>query len=132
MKRNTTEGEWRRPRPRKSMAGLASYDEAAWPYFNGRSAEIEELTRRIVDEPLTVLFGRSGLGKSSLLKAGVFPRLRELGFVPIYIRLHFRDAQLGLTEQVRAYFEQELREQRIEYPTGPPTSRCGSSSPRRL
>ena len=24
--------------------GLASYDEAAWPYFNGRSAEIEELT----------------------------------------------------------------------------------------
>jgi hypothetical protein len=99
--------------------GLASYDEAAWPYFNGRSAEIEELTRRIVDEPLTVLFGRSGLGKSSLLKAGVFPRLRELGFVPIYIRLHFRDAQLGLTEQVRAYFEQELREQRIEYPEWP-------------
>ena len=75
-----------------------------------------------------MLFGRSGLGKSSLLKAGVFPRLRELGFVPIYIRLHFRDAQLGLTEQVRAYFEQELREQRIEYPNGPPTSRCGSSS----
>jgi hypothetical protein len=99
--------------------GLASYDEAAWPYFNGRSAEIEELTRRIVDEQLTVLFGRSGLGKSSLLKAGVFPRLRELGFVPIYIRLHFRDAQLGLTEQVRAYFEQELREQRIEYPEWP-------------
>ena len=99
--------------------GLASYDEAAWPYFNGRSAEIEELTRRIVDEPLTVLFSRSGLGKSSLLKAGVFPRLRELGFVPIYIRLHFRDAQLGLTEQARAYFEQELREQRIEYPHWP-------------
>jgi len=100
--------------------GLASYDEAACQYFNGRNAEIAELTRRVVDEPLTVLFGRSGLGKSSLLKAGAFPQLRELGFIPIYIRLQFHKDQLELTAQVRAYFEQELCEQRIEYPNWSP------------
>ena len=41
-------------------------------FFSGRSSEIDELLRRIVDEPITVLFGKSGLGKTSLLKAGVF------------------------------------------------------------
>ena len=63
--------------------GLGSYDESARLYFNGRGEEITELARRVLDEPLTVLFGRSGLGKSSLLRAGLFPLLREKGFVPI-------------------------------------------------
>ena len=39
-----------------------------------------ELLRLIKREPLTVLFGQSGLGKSSLLQAGVFPRLRAANF----------------------------------------------------
>jgi len=69
--------------------GLASYDEAAQAYFAGRDAEIAELVRRITDEPVTVLFGKSGLGKSSLLKAGVFPVLRQRGLLPVPLRLLF-------------------------------------------
>jgi WD40 repeat protein len=34
-----------------------------------------------------VLFGVSGLGKTSLLRAGLFPRLRALGHLPVWIRL---------------------------------------------
>ncbi|HEY2295223.1 MAG TPA: hypothetical protein VGM86_31355, partial [Thermoanaerobaculia bacterium] len=38
-------------------------------YFHGRSAESDELLRLVRRELLTVLFGRSGLGKTSLLGA---------------------------------------------------------------
>ena len=41
----------------------------------------------IATEPLLVLFGKSGLGKTSLLQAGVFPRLRAEGVFPIPVRL---------------------------------------------
>ncbi len=99
--------------------GLASYDETAQLYFNGRSAEIEDLARRVLDEPLTVLFGRSGLGKSSLLKAGLFPILRDRGFVPVYIRLHLHATAAPLCTQVRAFLEEELRSKAIDYPEWP-------------
>jgi len=55
--------------------------------FFGRSAEIDSLFNRIVGGHLLVLFGKSGLGKTSLLRAGVFPRLREHGYLPIEVRV---------------------------------------------
>lgn len=45
--------------------------------FFGREEDIENLTRMIRVEPLVVLYGKSGLGKSSLLNAGVVPTLQE-------------------------------------------------------
>ena len=41
--------------------------------FFGRSPEIELLSQQIIAARLLVLFGKSGLGKTSLLQAGVFP-----------------------------------------------------------
>ena len=35
------------------------------------------LLDHVLDAPVTVLYGRSGLGKTSLLRAGLFPLLRE-------------------------------------------------------
>jgi hypothetical protein len=67
--------------------GLAAYDEAASDFFHGRDADTEELLRLVRLAPLTVLYGKSGLGKSSLLQAGLFPRLRQAHYLPIYIRL---------------------------------------------
>ncbi len=66
---------------------LDSFTENAAPFFKGRGAEHQELQRRISRHLLTVLFGISGLGKTSLLQAGVFPILREEGFMPVRIRL---------------------------------------------
>jgi len=102
--------------PGNPWPGLESYDEPSHDFFSGRSAEADELQRRVMDEPVTVLFGKSGLGKTSLLKAGVFPRLREKGLLPIFLRLQVRPRTETLIEQARLALFDELRTQEIEHP----------------
>jgi hypothetical protein len=80
--------------------GLLPFTEDARMYFHGREAETDELFRLIEREPLTVLFGQSGLGKSSLLNAGVFPNLRRAGYLPVYLRLSLDATSPELIEQV--------------------------------
>ena len=50
--------------------GLLPFTEETQRFFFGRDAEIREIFLRVRDQPLTVLHGQSGLGKSSLLGAG--------------------------------------------------------------
>jgi hypothetical protein len=97
--------------------GLASYDEAAQAYFSGRGDETAELVRRIGDEAVTVLFGKSGLGKSSLLKAGVFPALRQRGLLPVPVRLLFGAGAPDAIEQIAAALFAALDAEQIEYPS---------------
>ncbi len=80
--------------------GLLPFTEDARMYFHGREAETDDLFRLIEREPLTVLFGQSGLGKSSLLNAGVFPNLRRAGYLPVYLRLSLEATAPELIEQV--------------------------------
>ncbi|QDV37460.1 caspase family protein [Tautonia plasticadhaerens] len=56
--------------------GLRSYDEVHAPLFFGRSRFVEVLARRVVAQPMTVVLGVSGTGKSSVVKAGLLPHLR--------------------------------------------------------
>ncbi len=94
--------------------GLRSFEENEGSYFRGRSAESEDLTRRIVRAPLTVFFGVSGLGKTSLLKAGVFPRLRQKAYLPILIRLNFHEYAGDLVEQVKSQIVRQSDRENIE------------------
>lgn len=80
--------------------GLLPFGEDARMFFHGREAETDELFRLIEREPLTVLFGQSGLGKSSLLNAGVFPNLRRAGYLPVYLRLSLDAGSPVLMDQV--------------------------------
>jgi len=65
--------------------GLASFREQDEHFFKGRGPDIEKLYSLVNRERLTVLFGVSGLGKSSLLQAGLFPRLRVENMLPVLI-----------------------------------------------
>ena len=56
--------------------------------FRGRRKAISELLTTISNNEITTLYGRSGIGKTSLLNAGVFPKLREIDCYPISIRLY--------------------------------------------
>jgi hypothetical protein len=61
--------------------------EADRRIFFGRSEEILALSNRILGARLILLFARSGVGKTSLLSAGVAPRLREHALLPVPILL---------------------------------------------
>lgn len=65
--------------------GLASYNSSY--QFCGRTTSSAELINLIENYNFVTLYGRTGVGKTSLLKAGVFPILKEYHLVPIYIRL---------------------------------------------
>src|SRR6185436_17366367 len=89
--------------PDNPWPGLAPFDETDREYFHGRAAESGELLRLVRREPLTVVFGRSGLGKTSLLKAGLFPLLRSEDCLPVYLRLDHAepaDTAPALREQI--------------------------------
>src|SRR3954466_6079139 len=86
--------------PDNPWPGLDPFDERDREYFHGRTAESGELLRLVRRELLMALFGRSGLGKTSLLKAGLFPLLREEDCLPVYVRLDHADGAPTLREQI--------------------------------
>jgi len=73
--------------------GLSSYTEESEYQFNGRSAASASLSALIRRNLFVTLYGRSGIGKTSLLQAGVYPLLREDGLCPVTIRLN------GITDE---------------------------------
>jgi tetratricopeptide (TPR) repeat protein len=89
--------------------GLVSFTEETRGYFHGREEEAAELGRRVQRKLLTVLFGQSGLGKTSILQAGLVPRLRPEGFCPVYVRLDYDPHSPPPSEQIkRAVFRATL------------------------
>jgi len=96
--------------------GLIPFSEADRAYFHGRRQETDELLRLVFRQRLSVLFGLSGLGKSSLLLAGLFPALRREGVFPVYVRLDFSIAELDLTNQVNEALLREAAKAGIETP----------------
>jgi hypothetical protein len=81
--------------------GLASFTEDTRRYFYGRDEEIAELSRRVQRKLLTVLFGKSGLGKTSILRAGLVPRLRIQGYCPVYVRVDYAEGTPEPSEQIK-------------------------------
>ncbi|WP_210490016.1 hypothetical protein [Rufibacter aurantiacus] len=75
------------------FVGARSYDEKDKDIFFGREKEIIDLFQLVQVNAFSLLYGRSGLGKSSLLKAGMFPLLREYGFFPVYLRPNYSDKE---------------------------------------
>jgi hypothetical protein len=60
-------------------AGLSSFQESDAGRFFGRSREIAAMVARIRDRPLIGVLGPSGVGKSSLVRAGLVPALKRSG-----------------------------------------------------
>ncbi len=80
--------------------GLAPFTESDREFFAGRGEEIDELLRLVRRDTLTLLYGVSGLGKTSILQAGLFPALREEDYLPVPIRLDYVDGAAPLAQQV--------------------------------
>jgi DNA-binding SARP family transcriptional activator len=59
--------------------GLRSFTEADSADFFGRAAQADGLVHAVAEARLTIVVGASGSGKSSLVHAGLLPRLRRNG-----------------------------------------------------
>jgi WD40 repeat protein len=73
--------------PESPYKGLASFEDSELDalLFFGREREIAAVASNVLASRLTVLYGPSGVGKSSLLGAGVARRLRELSGAPVVV-----------------------------------------------
>ncbi len=62
---------------RNPYRGLEPFEEADAFDFHGRERVVEEMVDVLREERLLVVFGPSGIGKSSVVKAGLVPALRR-------------------------------------------------------
>lgn len=86
-------------RERNPWHGLEGYVEGEILY--GRDTEIRILSQSIANNVQTVLYGKTGIGKSSLINAGIFPLMRHSGFLPITLRLNHKADAPSYVQQIK-------------------------------
>jgi WD40 repeat protein len=106
--------------------GLGFYTEADARWFFGRGDERKIILAHLRTAPLTVLYAESGVGKSSLLRAGVAARLRELAdrgdagraprFVPIVFSDWKDDPVAGLIAEIERQVRADRPGEEVELP----------------
>jgi hypothetical protein len=83
--------------------------------FFGRDAAGEQLYLRVLSVSLLVQFAASGRGKTSLLQAFLFPRLRlNKPFLPVIVRVD--TPQEGLVDAVARSFQQACKAEGLKFP----------------
>ncbi len=88
--------------------------------FFGRGSASRMLADKILANRMVIVYARSGLGKTSLLQAGVAPRLREEDHLPLFVRVN--DLRNGPFRGVLETIPGEAERQGIEYVPGLPES----------
>lgn len=89
----------------KRYPGIQSYDKDRRHLFFGRERETKELFHLAVLQPIVVLFGKSGTGKTSLIQAGVTPMLHERRLHPVFLRINQTDKPI--VQQIHALLSQD-------------------------
>jgi WD40 repeat protein len=100
--------------------GLDAYGEDSRDFFKGRETEAAQLLRLIRLSALTVVYSKSGLGKTSLLEAGLFPLLRAEHFLPVYLRLDFSGGLREPLAQAMQCLKDALKRAKAEFPKPAP------------
>jgi hypothetical protein len=96
--------------------GLQPYTETDRAFFFGRGRDSEIIASNLYASPLTVLYGESGVGKSSVLLAGVIPLLHQTPNVAVVVFRQWQDARFGemlRREILRAVGEATGREEKV-------------------
>ncbi len=111
--------------PSAPYKGLMPYTEDDAAFFFGREAEREIITANLMASRLTLLYGASGVGKSSVLRAGVAHHIRQLTqqnlaergtpeFVLVMFSSWGGDPLVGLGDRVQASVAQALNVQTLD------------------
>ena len=86
--------------------GLAAYAEGDLIY--GRDNDIRRLNHMIVNHPFVTLYGQTGIGKTSLLRAGVFPELRYDDILPVVVRFSEMSANEVKTKTMAQFLAEKV------------------------
>jgi hypothetical protein len=62
-------------RPKLPYPGLRPFEPEEWSIFFGRETMVDDVIERLAAQRVVLIHGASGSGKSSLVRAGVMPRL---------------------------------------------------------
>src|ERR1700750_1415313 len=90
--------------------GFSAYDESRAELLGGRDSEILVIVSNIRVSPLTVLYGPTGVGKSSTLCAGVVPALKRTTATADPAMADVAPAVVYFKEWQAAGFERALNE----------------------
>ena len=84
-------------------------DDFSRRVFFGREQASITLTDQVLANRMVVVYAKSGLGKTSLLNAGVAPRLRGESYLPLIVRVNDvqRGALVSVLEGIRAEAERQ-------------------------
>lgn len=82
-----TGGITRLPPPERAFIGLDNYVETDADWFAGRDDDVEQVQALVQDCPSVLLIGYEGVGKTSLIRAGLVPRSRANGWHCVYLPL---------------------------------------------
>ena len=63
--------------PARPYPGLRPFEMSEWPIFFGRERMVDAVVSKLLRQRVVVVHGDSGSGKSSLIRAGVLPRLHQ-------------------------------------------------------
>ncbi len=96
------------PAADRFFPGLVPYSIEDAGIFFGRAREIELLVAQIKRDPVVVVNGLSGSGKSSLIRAGVIPQLMNEGQLVIYAQVYERLTD-DVAREVRRTFDLQDR-----------------------
>jgi formylglycine-generating enzyme required for sulfatase activity len=114
---------------KRRFPGINPFKTEEQDRFFGRDADIRDLYALIALEKTVVLFGKSGHGKSSLLNAGIVPRLlaekpgSERRYEPLAVKFGaWVPDKTAPAETTRAFLAQA-------FPPGPNAARIGAALP---
>src|SRR5687767_2625905 len=74
--------------PKSPYRGMKSFRYADRKIYAGRDTEIDKIYKLLLLFRGVLVYGNSGVGKSSLISAGLIPKLFERNFTPEIIRLN--------------------------------------------
>ena len=86
-----------------AFLGMDHYSEKDAPRFKGRDDDARALWRKVTANRVTLLLGESGVGKSSLIHAGLFPHLHRARWRTAVAR-PFEDPDRHVADDLRAAF----------------------------
>ncbi len=71
---------------KRNLIEMDFYTENETDIFKGRDIESKGLLNKVIGSDISLLIGNSGVGKTSLIRAGLFPKLSKMGWKCIWTR----------------------------------------------